>query len=163
MVYLFNQSIALGRFPDSWAIAAVTPIPKADTKDVVNDWRPISIIPLIGKMMEKLCTTILTRCLEDNGILCEEQYGFRQKRSTSLAIFNYVKCMTEEMNKKKMIVSIYIDFALALNFINHIRLISKLSDMGVPKILVSWIESYLGHRQICTKLNYCILSSKPLL
>ena len=62
-----------------------------------------------------------------------------------------------------MIVSIYIDFALALNFINHMRLISKLADMGVPKILVSWIESYLGHRQICTKLNYCIIVFKTFI
>ena len=59
LTYLFNQSIALGTFPDCWKIASITPIPKTGDLSMVNNWRPISIIPLIGKMMEKLCNNIL--------------------------------------------------------------------------------------------------------
>ena len=53
LVYLFNKSMSSGIFPDSWAIATITPIPKTGNKHIANNWRPISIIPLIGKMMEK--------------------------------------------------------------------------------------------------------------
>ena len=51
--YACNQSISTGIFPDSWAVATITPIPKAGNKHLANNWRPISIIPLIGKLMEK--------------------------------------------------------------------------------------------------------------
>ena len=74
---LFNLSISLGIFPESWAIATVSPIPKTGNKHLANNWRPISIIPLIGKLMEKLCNLLLVTHLARHDILCDEQYGFR--------------------------------------------------------------------------------------
>ena len=130
---------------------------------MVNNWRPISIIPLIGKMMEKLCNNILNNYLNTMNILCDEQYGFRKSRSTSLAIVNYVKFLTDEVNKRNLVGSIYIDFARAFDLINHNRLIEKLTDMGVRIRLVMWIEDYLSNRNICTKLNNCISSTRTLL
>ena len=132
LVYLFNQSIVLGTFPDSWKIATVTPIPKSGDLNLVNNWLPILIIPLIGKMMERLCNTILNNYLDVNDILVDEQYGFRKNRSTSLSIFNYVKVITENMNVNKPLGSICVDFARAFDSINHARLIEKLTDMGIP-------------------------------
>ena len=163
LTYLFNQSIALGTFPDSWKSATVTPIPKAGELSQVTNWRPISILPLIGKMMEKLCNKILVDYVESQGILCDEQFGFRKKRSTSLAIFNYVKYLTDNINKRKLIGSMYIDFARAFDSINHCRLIEKLFDMGVPGQLVVWIEDYLNNRVIRTKLNNNISNAGDLL
>ena len=163
LVYLFNQSIALGIFPESWKIATVTPIPKSGDLNNVKNWRPISIIPLIGKMMESLCNTILNNHLEVYNILSDEQYGFRKRRSTGLAIFNYVKFITEEMNMQRLVGSIYVDFARAFDSINHVRLIEKLTDMGVPWKLIFWIEDYLSNRKICTKLNNCVSPTRELL
>ena len=153
LTYLFNQSIALGTFPDCWKLATVTPIPKSGDLNMVSNWRPISILPLTGKLMENICNNILYNYLETMKILCDEQFGFRKNRSTDLAIFNYVKCITEEMNNRSLIGSIYIDFARAFDSINHARLIEKLTDMGVPGNLVLWIEDYLSNRNIQTKLN----------
>ena len=163
LTYLFNQSIALGTFPDCWKVATITPIPKSGDLNLVKNWRPISIIPLIGKMMEKLCNNILNCYLDNMNILCDEQYGFRKGRSTSLAIFNYVKFITEEINRQNLVGSIYIDLARAFDSINHVRLIDKLTDMGVPVRLVMWIEDYLSKRSICTKLNNCTSSTRDLL
>ena len=125
------------------AIATITPIPKVGNTHLVNNWRPISIVPLIGKLMEKLCTNLLNKHLEINNILCDEQYGFRPKRSTSLAIFNYIKSITEEINRKKIVGAIYLDFDKAFDSINHDLLIHKLSDMGCNKRLLFWIKNYL--------------------
>ena len=91
LTYLYDQSIALATFPDCWKIATITPIPKGGDLNIVNNWRPISIIPLAGKMMENLCNNILNNYLESNNILCDEQFVFRKNRSTNLGIFNYVK------------------------------------------------------------------------
>ena len=83
LVYLFNQSISLGTFPESWKIATITPIPKTGDLSRVTNWRPISIIPLKGEMMESLCNSFLNNYLDVNNLICDEQYGFRKNRSTS--------------------------------------------------------------------------------
>ena len=104
--HLFNKSMALGIFPDSWAIGTVTPIPKSGNLHLATSWRPISIIPLIGKLMEKLCNSLLMKHLELHDILCEEQYGFRAKRSTSTAIFTYLnKIITRKLLEPSISIS----------------------------------------------------------
>ena len=163
LMYLFNQSIALCTFPDCWKVATITPIPKAGDQSLANNWRPISIIPLIGKMMESLCNSILNNYLDTNDILVDEQYGFRKSRSTGLSIFNYVKFITENMNVNRLVGSIYVDFARAFDSINHVRLIEKLTDMGIPLKLLFWIEDYLSNSYIRTKLNNCVSSPRVLL
>ena len=163
LTYLFNQSMKLGIFPTSWKVATITPIPKTGNSTIVGNWRPISIVPLIGKLMENLCAPLLTEYLENNSILCDEQHGFRKNRSTSLAIFNFVKYISEEMNRRKVVGCIYLDFARAFDSINHLRLISKLYDMGVPRKLTKWIENYLEKRVIRTRLNNTVSSSREIL
>ena len=163
LTYLFNQSIALGTFPDSWKLATVIPIPKTGIRTDVKNWRPISILPLIGKLMENLCNSILIQYLETKNILCDEQFGFRKNRSTSLAIFNYIKYLTDHINTQHLVGSMYIDFARTFDSINHTRLIDKLFDMGVPGVLVVWIEDYLNNRNIRTKLNNTTSLSRELL
>ena len=166
LTYLFNHSMKEGIFPDIWAIATVTPIPKTGNKHIVNNWRPISIIPFIGKLMEKLCNSLYMRHLNMYDILCDEQYGFRPKRSTSTSIFNYLKNIIGEINIQKMVGAIYLDFSKAFDSINHKLLIHKLRDMGVPSKLLSWTESYLKNRKIKTKLkgtSNCLAEFEKLL
>ena len=130
LVYLFNQSITLGTFSESWKIATITPIPKTGDLSQVTNWSPISIIPLIGKMMESLCNSFLNNYLDVNNLLCDEQHGFRKNRSTSMAIFNYIKFLCDEMNKHRLVGCIYVDFTGAFDSINHERLIEKLKDIA---------------------------------
>ena len=163
LTYLFNQSMALGLFPESWAVATVTPIPKVGNIHIATNWRPISIIPLIGKIMEKLCNSLLNRHLELQHLLCDEQYGFRSKRSTSIAIFNYLKNIINDINNRKIVGAMYMDFSKAFDSINHGKLKNKLKDMGVPLKLLTWISSYLENRKIKTKLNNCISSTAELI
>ena len=162
LVFLFNKSVQTGIFPDSWATATITPIPKNGNKHCMNNWRPISIIPLIGKLLEKLCNSVLIDHLEMHDILCDEQNGFRRDRSTSTSIFNFVKNITESMNSKKLVGCMYLDFSKAFDSINHNRLLVKLKDMGVPKKLLDWITSYLSNRKIKTKLNNSISETSEL-
>ena len=84
-----------------------------------------SVLPLIGNMIEKLCTQILRSHLELYEILCDEQLGFRPNRSTGLASFTYIKNIKEEFNMKKIVGSIYLDLAKAFASINHELLLKK--------------------------------------
>ena len=143
LTHLFNKSMTLGLFPESWAVAVVTPIPKTGNIHLATNWRPISIIPLIGKLMEKLCNSLLTNHLGVHNLLCDEQYGFRSKRSTSTAIFNYIKNIINDINNRKIVGAIYLDFSKVFDSINHTRLYNKLKDMGLPLKLLTWISSYM--------------------
>ena len=143
LTYMFNQSLLVGIFPSSWSVATITPIPKSGNKCFVNNWRPISIVPLVGKLLEKWCVKLLNNRLEINNILH--------------------KNITEGNDKKKLVGSINIDFAKAFDSINHSILLANLENMGVSKKLVNWIKSYLGKLNIRTKLNNNVSSSQVLL
>ena len=86
LTYLFNFSIRATSFPDQWKNAVVIPIPKQGDSKVGENYRPISLLPIPGKKIEKLIHTQLSFYLEENELLTEHQFGFRKQRSTSHAI-----------------------------------------------------------------------------
>ena len=161
--YMMNQSLRTGIFPDAWAIASVTPIPKTGKLSSVKNWRPISILPLPGKILEKICTQLLLNELNENTILSSEQYGFRAGLSTSQAILNYIKHIIDGLNNKKVTAAVYLDFARAFDSVNFEILLLKLRDMGISDMLINWISGYLSNRQMYTKFNNCISNTKSLL
>ena len=162
IAHLMNQSLKTGIFPDSWALAAITPIPKAGDPSAVCNWRPISILPLPGKLLEKICTRFLLMELDINSILSPYQFGFRAGLSTSHAIFYYVKNIIDGINSKKITAAVYLDFARAFDSVNYEILLAKLTNMGISEQLRSWIKGYLANRRICTKFNGFISAAKKL-
>ena len=160
--YMMNQSLHTGIFPDVWAIASVTPIPKTGNLSSVKNWRPISILPLPGKILEKICTRLLLGELDENAILSNEQYGFRAGLSTSHAIHHYVKYIIDGLNDKQITASVYLDFARAFDSVNYDILLLKLRDMGISDMLIKWISGYLCNRQMYTKFNNYTSSIKRL-
>ena len=162
IVYMMNQSVSTGIFPDKWAMASVTPIPKAGKLTSVKNWRPISILPLPGKLLEKICTKFLLDELDENAILTKEQFGFRAGLSTSHAIHGYVKYIIDGLNSKSITASIYLDVARAFDSVNYEILILKLRDMGISDMLINWVKGYLSNRQMCTKFNGYTSDLKPL-
>ena len=160
--YLMNQSLITGIFPVKWAIACVTPIPKAGDLSNAANWRPISILPLPGKILEKICTKFLLVELEQNNILSEYQFGFRSGLSTSHAVQYFVKYIADNINTKKVTAAVYLDFSRAFDSVNYELLLLKLEDMGISNMLVRWIRGYLRNRQMCTKFNGRVSPIKTL-
>ena len=162
VLYLMNRSLQTGIFPTLWSIACVTPIPKSGDLHRVGNWRPISILPLPGKILEKYCTKLLMSELDENEILSDLQFGFRKGLSTSHAIFHYVKNITDSINKNDITSAIYLDFARAFDSVNYRILELKLSDMGLSLPLRRWIKGYLSQRYMCTKFNGYVSNTRPL-
>ena len=162
IAHLMNQSLKTSIFPDSWSLAAITPIPKAGDPCIVSNWRPISILPLPGKLLEKICTRLLLMELNLNTVLSPYQFGFRTGLSTSHAIFYYVKNIIDGINNKEVTASVYLDFARAFDSVNYGILLAKLTDMGVSEKLRYWIRGYLSNRKICTKFNGFVSPAKRL-
>ena len=162
ILFLMNQSLLTGIFPSAWSVATVTPFPKNGDLHNVGNWRPISILPLPGKLLEKICTKLLLSELGENEILSKFQFGFRKGMSTSHAIFHYVKHIIDGINKNDITAAIYLDFARAFDSVNYRILDLKLSDMGLSQSLRRWIRGYLSDRRMCTKFNGHVSDTKPL-
>ena len=83
LCYMLNMSLTLGEFPDAWCIGHVIPLPKQGNLLSANNWRPITQIPLIGKLLEKVVNSQLQNYLENIDALNKYQFGFRKNKSTS--------------------------------------------------------------------------------
>ena len=123
LTHLYNCSIGAAKFPVSWAHGTITPIPKCGDSKLVNNWRPIALVPLPGKIMELLIHKHLMGIVMDADILTDNQYGFIPGRSTSQAIFKLYKDLATSVNKGDLLGVLYIDFLKAFDSIHHGRLI----------------------------------------
>ena len=153
LTYIFNLSLEKGEFPDALKTAKVTPLYKKGPKTDPGNYRPISVLPVIAKVFEKLANGRLMNFLESNKILYEHQYGFRKRYSTKLSLINLVDTLIKSMDKGKPTLGIFIDFKKAFDTIDHEILLGKLKNYGIRGIVLQWFQSYLSNRSqvLCYK------------
>ena len=162
LCYLLNESLRLGEYPISWGYSYVTPIPKEGDRLDPNNWRPISQMPIIGRLIEKAIHTQLKYYLDCKGILHKNQHGFRARKSTGSAIFDYINNLFSAYDSDESTVSVYIDYKKAFDTISHQILLKKLKLYGLSKMCLSWFEQYLDHRTQCTIVNGHKSNTQPI-
>ena len=145
--YIFSKSLSNGTCPNLLKIAKVIPIYKKEEKDKVTNYRPISLLPSLSKILEKLVYKRLLSFLTINNILNQNQFGFRKNHSTDFAIIQLLDKITDLLAKKEQIIAIYMDLSKAFDTIDHKTLLSKLNNYGIRGIALSWLKSYLSDRQ----------------
>ena len=150
---LFNNSMTLGIFPKFWATATVIPIPKSGSLSQVTNWRPVSLLPIPGKLMEKVVHKHLTKMAHDLGLVSSKQCGFVKGKGTGDAVFELANTLYESRDKGEVTCAVYIDFSKAFDSIHHGLLIQRLSKLGITGIMLKWIASYLENREQSTLLN----------
>ena len=143
---IFNESFSSGVFPDELKYAKVTPLHKGKSKLEVNNYRPISVLPIFDKILEKIMYKRLINFLEKHKVLSSCQYGFRQNCSTSLALHDLISKITKSLESEELSCVIFLDFAKAFDTVNHDILLSKLKHYGVRGIPLKWFTSYLNNR-----------------
>lgn len=146
LTFIFNLSFTSGKFPDAFKIAKVTPVYKKGPKDEAGNYRPISVLPVLGKVFEKIVNNRLLDFLEKNHVLYEHQYGFRKKYSTKLSMINLVNTLRNSMDEGRITLGIFVDFKKAFDTINHDILYSKLSHYGIRGIALQWFKDYFYRR-----------------
>jgi hypothetical protein len=143
---IVNQSIKTGVFPSHWKNAIIKPIPKKQHASNLRDLRPISILPLLSKVLEKVVCIQLTDYLESNQILPSKQSGFRKSRSTATALLDVVDNILAAQDVGQGSILVLLDFSRAFDTINTSLLLSKLSYYGCDSIALKWFTSYLFER-----------------
>ena len=149
---MYNKSIEEGVFPTSWSKGTVIPIPKAGSLQYASNWRPISILPIQGKILEHLVHSRIMPFLIENNIISSNQYGFMPGRSTSQAVFEVSKYLFDNINKGNICGSVFIDISKAFDSVYHPRLLLKLEHLGLCNMYVEWFRSYLLRSQ-CVLFN----------
>lgn len=117
--YLFNQTILTGTVPHAWKIATVIPIPKIANSPNVSDLRPISLLPLPGKILEKFIHNDLMTYLNNHNLLSDSQFGFRPALSTTDAIATLIDDIGLNYNNSMLTLTTYIHFSKAFDTLNH--------------------------------------------
>ena len=150
---IIHLSFTTGIFPDALKISKVIPIHKEGATDDLNNYRPISLLSIFDKIIEKLMHLRLYSFLQTHNILYEKQFGFRKNSSTSLALNEIVEKIRQSIDNKKHGCGIFIDLRKAFDTLNHEILLSKLEHYGIRDIALTWFKSYLSNRKQYTFLN----------
>ncbi|XP_071950032.1 uncharacterized protein [Antedon mediterranea] len=147
----FNLTVQKGILPKQWKDANVVPIFKRNgkPKDEMKSYRPVSLTPIICKIIEKLLCYRLREYLEYNNILSENQFGFRQMYSTELLLSKVFHSWAQSLELKgcKNIDIIFFDFSSAFDKVSHKRLIKKLNNCGIGGNTNAWITDFLSNRR----------------
>ena len=147
VTFMYNLSIRSSSFPEIWKQALVVPIPKSGILTKVQNYRPISLLPLPGKIMEKLIHQQLSNHLESESLLAEEQHGFRKKHSTVHSIAQLTNYISKRIDRRVPTLATFIDFRKAFDCVQHSVLMGKLADLDVDKTVLEWVGNYLKNRK----------------
>ena len=145
--YLFNSCMLSGVFPDELKIAKVIPLYKSGSSNLMSNYRPISILPTLSKIFEKLIHSRIYQFLEENEVIYNCQFGFRQSHSTIHAVQTAITSVVSSLNDSRQSMGIFVDFSKAFDTIKHEILLSKLNHYGIRGNALELICDYLSNRK----------------
>jgi hypothetical protein len=148
----FNLLMVEGTFPDVLKVGRVTPIFKKGNLEEVGNYRPVSTLPIFGKIFEKILYSRIYNFALSQGIIDKNQFGFRKSHSTSHAVNYSVKIIEDCLKRKNHVLGIFIDLSKAFDTIDHSTLLVKLERYGIRGNANSLISSYLSNRTQFTEV-----------
>lgn len=144
---IVNHSIASSTFPDIWKVAIVRPIPKKQNPTELKDLRPVSLLPCLSKVSEKVVCQQVSQYLEKNNILPELQSGFRKQRGTCTALLDVTDNILAAQDRGLCTLLVLLDFSRAFDCINIELFLAKLHYYGFDPHTIGWFHSYLTNRE----------------
>ena len=151
---LFSKCIDSGEFPTSWKIASVVPVPKKGCDSAQpSSYRPISLLPIAGKVFEALINKTLVQFLERHELLSDMQYGFRHSRSTGDLLSYVTDHISRVLDRQGETRSVALDISKAFDKVWHQGLLTKLRSYGVSGQLHKLVASFLEDRQMSVVLD----------
>ena len=146
LTHICNLSISQGIFPEQLKIANVITLHKSDDSMSFNNYRPVSVLCVLSKIFEKIMYNRVTAFLEIFKILHDNQYGFRKKSSTHVALLTFIDKVIEAIENGEYAIGVFLDFSKAFDTVDHEILLNKLDHYGIRGCVLSWFKSYLSRR-----------------
>ena len=155
LAYIFNKSLESSRFPDDWKTARVTPIFKEGEKSNKSNYRPISVLPVISRLFEKLVFNQLYQYLDHNSLLSPYLSGFRRLHSTVTCLLENTDDWYTGLDSGQMLGMAFVGLKKAFDTVDHRVLCNKLKLYGVQQKELSWFKCHLSNRsQYCSVGSY---------
>ena len=130
MAHIINRSLASGIVPTEFKCGKVVPIYKSGNQTDIDNYRPITILPAISKVLEKCVYSQTMSYLEQNNLLSNQQFGFRKNHSTELAATLFL----DNIRKDKLCGAVFVDLCKAFDTISHSSIVCKLLEYGITGI-----------------------------
>ena len=150
---LYNLSIDEGEFPSKSKIGRVTPVYKAGLTDAIENYRPITVLPIFSKIFEKLTLIRMMSFIKRHQILTPCQYGFREGRSTTYVIINLMSHLIPAYHAKVYSACFFLDLRKAFDTISHRLLLLKLEHYGFRGHCLQYLRSYYTNRKQYVYIN----------
>jgi len=162
LTLIVNQCLTTGIFPDNFKVSKIIPIYKKDDRKLLTNYRPISLLPTMSKIIERIMHGQLYNYFNDNNLIAEQQYGFRKNHSTELAALKLSDHNISEMDRGNIPIAIFLDLSKAFDTLNHDILLKKLRFYGVKDSAHKLIDHYLRDRQQYVKIGDCQSNLIPI-
>lgn len=159
---LINLSFDQGIFFSKLKKSLVIPIFKQGSKNDLNNYRPISLLSIFSKVIEKIMHIRLSKFLDKYQLISDNQYGFRKGKSTELALMKFTKIIYSNENNNIKSAAVFLDISKAFDTVNHRLLLKKLHSIGIRGHIYSWFESYLSGRTQFVKVDDSYSSELPI-
>ena len=160
--HIFNLSLETGTFPEKLKSSRVVPIFKAGDKTSCDNYRPITLVSSISKILEKIVAERLIFHLTYHNLIYNHQYGFLRGKSTEHNLIHLINNIGSSINEGKYCIGVFLDLKKAFDTVPHNLLLKKLSKLGINDTALNWFKSYLSNRTQKVDINGTLSSSKNL-
>ena len=162
MTHIINLSLGVGRVPVDMKLARVVPLHKKNSKTEVGNYRPVSILNSMSKVIERIVFSQLNEYLVNNKLLYEFQSGFRSNYSSDTCLIHLCDFIRQECDQGKYTGMVTLDLQKAFDTVNHAILLAKMKALGMTTDAVNWFQSYLSDRQQIVDVNGILSNAKDV-
>ena len=161
--HLFCTSLTKQVLPSDWKHHCITPIHKSGDKASVNNYRQISLLCTLSKVLERFVFDHLNKFFLENSIITTSQFGFRKHHSSVQQLLLFLSNVHDTLNRNAHCDVIYLDFRKAFDSVPHNELLLKLWNIGITGSIWSWLKEYLSNRCQQVSINGCLSSPLPVI
>lgn len=162
LTHIFNLCLSQAVFPRKMQVARVTALHKKGNKNDMANYRPVSILPVMSKVLEKVILQRFTDFEEKHSLLICSQFGFRKGLSTEFALLKQKETISAALEEGDLVLGLFIDYSKAFDHINHQILIKKLDRYGFRGNAAQLITSYLEYRKQIVHIDDCFSDLMPI-
>ncbi len=153
LTYIINSCIKASYFPEAWKIARISTIPKVNQPKIEQDYRPISILPALSKVFERLVSHQVNAYIKDLALFNDSITGFRKGHSTVTTLLGIRDDIVRAMRRGEVTLMVLADYSKAFDTINFKSVVHKMHSMGFSQNFLRWTLSYLMGRRQFVQIN----------
>ena len=161
LCHLYTKCLQNSSLPKEWLVHCITPVYKSGSKELMTNYRPISLLCIVSKVLERLVYNKIMPFLLNS--FSTYQFGFLPKRSATQQLLLVLNTIHKAIHTSKAVDILYLDFRKAFDTVSHDKLLGKLWSIGIRGNLWQWFKAYLSNRHQCVKINNNFSSMLPVI